>query len=205
MNYLKFIGAGVLIIAILLTLLYFINSLTHLVSKPGVTINANSASVIKELKALNRLETASFTIEKIIEGGVEEGNIFQDVLYGDRILLIAHGEVIAGFDLSGISDKDIDVTGSTLRLILPAPQILTATLSNEKTRVYDRRQGLLSRGNKDLESQARLAAEGAIRSAACEGKILEEASANAKKQLESLYKAFGYTTVIIEIPVGQCS
>lgn len=172
--------------------------------KPGIFVNTNSANVIKELKELNRLETASFTIEKIIEAGTEPGNVFQNLLYGDRILLIANGEIIAGFDLSQMSENDIDITGKTLTLTLPAPTIFIATLNNEKTRVYDRRQGLLSSGNKDLESQARLAAEESIREAACEGNILDEAAENARKQLTALFKTLGFTTVIIEIPQGSC-
>ena len=67
----------------------------------GIKLNTDRAAVIKEMRSLQRLETASFTIEKIIDGGTS-GNVFQQFLFGDKILLIAHGQVIAGFDLSQI-------------------------------------------------------------------------------------------------------
>lgn len=121
-------------------------------TRPGNNFNTNQAAVIKEIQNLQRLETASFTIEKIIEGGKPSGNVFRDLLFGDRILLIAHGKVIAGFDLSPVTEDDIKVNGQTVTLTLSPPQILGTSLDSARTRVYDRRQGALSRGDKDLES-----------------------------------------------------
>lgn len=167
------------------------------------SVRMSRTTVIKELRELQRLETASFTIEKVIDAGTD-GNRFQEILFGDRILLIAHGEVIAGFDLSKLKANDIVIEDRTLRLTLPAPEILVTTLNSDETRVYDRQQGLLSRGDKDLESQARLEAERAIREAACQGKILDEASKNARNQLTALFKTMQFTTVIIDIPIGNC-
>src|SRR5690606_33535376 len=94
--------------------------------------NTSSKMVIKELRSLSRLETAAFTIEKVIEAGTD-GNSFQEILFGDRILLIAHGEVIAGFDLSQLDDDAVSVEGTTLRLTLPPPQILTTGLDPDAT------------------------------------------------------------------------
>jgi hypothetical protein len=120
--------------------------------------SASSRTVIKELRELNRLETAAFTIEKVIDAGTN-GNRFQEILFGDRILLIAHGNVIAGFDLSKLKENDVSVEGKTLRLTLPPPQILTASLDSQETKVYDRQLGYLTRGDKDLEASARLRAK----------------------------------------------
>ena len=136
--------------------------------KPAVTIK-NGDSVITQIRSLNRYESSEFTIEKIIEAGSSDGNAFKQVLFGDKILLIANGKVTAGFDFSKLGNDDIKVEGDTLTLTLPAPEILATRLDNKKTRVYDRRQGFLTQGNKDLESIARLSAENSIRSAACEG------------------------------------
>lgn len=172
-------------------------------SSPGL-INTDRAAVIKEMRSLQRLETAIFTIEKIIDGGTTGDNIFQQFLFGDKILLIAHGQVISGFDLSQISENDIDVDGSKIRVTLPAPQILTTVLDNTQTRVYDRQKGILNPGEKNLESQARKAAEDSIRKAACEGGILKQASENARKQLTAFLQALGFTEVSVDIPEGSC-
>lgn len=167
------------------------------------TVSLSSQTVIKQIRSLNRLETSSFTIEKIIDVGTN-GNKFSQFLYGDRILLIAHGNVIGGFDLAKITDKNVNIDGSTLKLSLPAPEILVTKLDSDQTRVYDRQQGLLTKGDRDLETEARSEAEKVIKDAACKGGILDEASKNARNQLTTLLKSLGFETVIIEIPQGKC-
>jgi hypothetical protein len=167
------------------------------------TVNLSSQTVIKQMESLNRIETSQFTIEKVIDVGTS-GNKFSQLLYGDRILLIAHGEVIGGFDLSKVKEENIQVDGSTLKMTLPAPEILVTKLDSEQTRVYDRDQGLLTKGDRDLESEARQEAEAVIRDAACKGGILQEASKNARSQMTTQFKSLGFTTVVIEIPEGNC-
>lgn len=167
-------------------------------------INITRAAVIKQIQSLQRLETASFTIEKIINEGTTGENVFQRLLFGDKILLIAHGQAIAGFDLSLVSDKDIQVDGKNLRIILPKPQLLTVVLDNTQTRVYDRQRGILSTDGNDLETKARIAAEKSIREAACQGNILQQASDNARKQLTATFYSLGFETVTIEIPSAAC-
>lgn len=193
----KIVISGI-VIAIAVIILFF-----GWTASSGYFFNTNSAAVVTEIKKLNRLETASFTIEKIIDAGVK-GNAFSEILFGDRILLIAHGEVIAGFDLSKLSEKDIRISGSSLDITLPPPQILSSKLDNDLTRVYDRTEGLLTKGDKDLESQARKTAEVVIIEAACKGKILDTAAANGKKQMTTLFNALGFKTVKITIPNGKC-
>lgn len=170
---------------------------------PGTRVDLSGAAVVVKVRELGRLETASFTIEKIIEAG-KDGSAFRNLLFGDKLLLVAHGEVVAGVDLADVAADDVDVDGATLRLTLPKAEVLHVRLDNEKTRVFDRRQGLLARADKDLESEARLAAEQAIKSAACGSDVLGVAAENATKQLKALFTALGFVTVIIEIPPAQC-
>jgi hypothetical protein len=166
-------------------------------------INTNHTAVIKEMRALNRLETASFTIEKIIDGGTQ-GNRLQTFLFGDKILLIAHGNVIGGFDFSKLSDKDFVIKDKTIQINLPAPEILVATLDNSQTRVYDRQRGILALSEKDLESEARQTAEKSIREAACSAGILNQAAENGRKQLTAFLGALGFTQITLNIPTGKC-
>lgn len=167
-------------------------------------IDTSRAAVVKQLQALSRYETASFTIEKIIEARNTSNKTFKDILFGDKILLIASGEVIAGFDLSKLKEEDVKVEGSKITLNLPKPVILVSKLHEDQTKVYDRTHGLLTQGDKDLESKARSEAEKSIKAAACDGGILDQASKNAKEQLTTLLKTVGFNEVIISIPKGSC-
>lgn len=172
-------------------------------SQPKSTVDISRDAVIKEIQSLNRLETTSFTIEKIIEAG-NDGNVFQDILYGDRLLLIAHGQVKAGVDLSQISKENVEITGDTLKITLPDTEILSSSLDSDKTTVYDREQGILSRGDKDLETQARQAAERAIRQAACDSGILSQAAQDARTQFSNIYKLAGFNQVQVIVQPGGC-
>lgn len=168
-----------------------------------VTNTQDTTAVVTEMRSLNRWETASFTIEKIIDSGTD-GNVFQQFLFGNRILLIAQGNVIAGFDLSHFSQDDITIQGTSIELKLPAPQILVASIDNTKTKVYDRKQGLLVPSDNNLESTAFATAQNSVRAAACQEGILAKASANAKSQLTSLFSSFHFTKITIIIPQGHC-
>ncbi len=174
-----------------------------LFSKPKTEVNLSQSSVVLDMQSLNRLETASFTIEKIIEAGTQ-GNVFQNILYGDKILLIAHAEIIAGIDFSKLKTEDVEIKNGVLSILLPAPEILVSTLDNTKTRVYDRRSGLLTNGDKDLESEARAKAEQSIRQSACEGGILVVASENATKQVTTIFQTAGFESVTVTTRTGVC-
>lgn len=194
---------SILATILLVIILIFVIKAIQWTIQPKNTVDLSQSSVVLHIKQLNRLETASFTIEKIIQAGTN-GNAFQTILFGDKILLIAHAEIIAGFDLSQLSDTDVAIDGNTLNITLPAPQILFTRLDNTQTKVYDRKLGLLTSGNKDLESTARLHAEQSIRDAACAQGILYTASQNAVTQLRTIFLAAGFSNVDITIPEGIC-
>ena len=154
-------------------------------------------AVITQIRALGRLETASFSVEKVLEGGLDQGNDLLNLLLGDRLLFIAHGEVIAGVDLAELRDEDVTVTadrqGVTLRL--PPARVLTQRLDNTQSRVYDREQGLLTKGDPQLESRVRQDAEAAVLRAACAGGILEQAELNAQRQVQMLLLALEFRDI----------
>lgn len=195
---------SVFLLVILVIAVFFVLRAQLSAPSSRYTVTVSPQTVIEEIRSLNRLETASFTIEKVIDAGTQ-GNAFQQILFGDRILLIAHGEVIAGVDLSKLTENDIAISDRNVRLVLPPTEILVTTLDNDQTRVYDRRRGLLTKGDNNLESEARKAAEETIRSAACSGNILGEASKNAKSQLTAFLQALKFSSVEVVTSQASCT
>lgn len=200
LSFAKRLLAALLAVSVFFAILYFAFK-----ARSTYTINLSRPAVIKQIRSLARLETAQFTIEKIIDAQSSDTNAVSRFLFGNRILLIAHGQVIAGFDLSQMSESDIEINGHAIKLRLPPPQILVATLDNEQTRVYDRQQGILNTRGNELESEARLQAQRSIRQAACDGNILEVASDNARRQLTAFLQGMKFETVTIDIPEGKCN
>jgi len=195
----------IVIVALSIILLLIVIGFFAFRGRSNLFINTDRASVIKEMKELNRLETAQFTIEKVIDGGNLQGNPFSQFLFGDRILFIAHGEAVAGVDLSKLQDEDVRVDGRNVSMTLPSPELFSVRLDSEKSTVYDRQQGLLNRGGKDLESQVRQAAELSIKEAACSGGILQQANDSAQKQMQKLLQGLRFEGVLVSVREGRCS
>lgn len=158
------------------------------------SIDVSSPSVVEKIHQLSRLETVVYSLDKIVEG--ERQNAYlPDFLVGDKLLLVAHGEVIAGVDLGQLKSGDVTVRGEAVQVRLPAPQILTTRIDNGRTRVYSRTTGLLVATDPNLESEVRLTAEQQIAQAALDDGILDKARQNARTSVTALLYGLGFHTV----------
>jgi hypothetical protein len=119
-------------------------------------------------------------------------------LFGDRLLLVAHGFVIAGVDLSGLRAEDLQLRDGILHVRLPEAEVFVATLNNERSYIYDRTTGILRRSDPDLETAARRVAEQEIYNGALEDGILQQAQTNAELFLERLFNTLGYMRVVFD-------
>ncbi len=162
-----------------------------------LVMRTEQPAVVTQVRQLNRLETVTFTVEKVIEGGQDQGNPLLNDLLGDRLLFIAHGNVIAGVDFSQLQPEDVVTQpDGSVTLRLPPAQILSHNLDNQLSRVYDRRVGLLTKGDPTLESQVRAEADNQIVAAACQEGILTQAGANAETQVRALLETLGAKEVV---------
>jgi hypothetical protein len=163
--------------------------------RPTPTILPDPVTIVREVRSLARLETIQYTVEKVITAETGQGAL--GFLFGDRLLFIAHGVVIAGVDLDKLAPGDIRIDPEgRVYLRLPEPEIFVATLDNDQSYVYDRDTGLLTRGDITLEAAARQAAEDEIRKAALEDGILEQARQNAENTLYGMLRAMGIPDVL---------
>ncbi|MEA2574340.1 MAG: hypothetical protein QOH93_1638 [Chloroflexia bacterium] len=159
---------------------------------PTVTINSQPA-VISQIRSLSRLETVNYQLEKVVTG--KSSGPLPDLLTSDKILLVAHGEVVAGVDLSKLKPEDVTVLSGTVTIRMPKAEVLFTRLDNDKTYVYDRQTGILSKPDPNLETQMRRVAEQEILQAALEDGILNKARDNAQAVLRTLVTGLGYKDV----------
>jgi len=163
---------------------------------PTPTIYPDPVTVVLQVRSLARLETTQYSVEKVITAETGQGALA--ALFGDRLLFVAHGEVIAGVDLSRLQESDLIVSpDGRVTVILPAAEVFVATLDNDKSYVYDRQTGVLTHGDVNLETQARQVAEDEIERAALEDGILNLAHTNAANFVERLLLSLGFTDVIV--------
>lgn len=161
---------------------------------PTPTILPDPVTIIHEIRTLARLETIKFSVEKIITAETRQGAF--EWLVGDRLIFVAHGEVIAGIDLNKLQPQDLEVKDGVLYVTLPEPEVFVTVLDNEQSYVYDRETGLFSSGEVDLETEARRAAEREIREAALKDDILVLAGQNGEYFLDRLFRDLGFPEVI---------
>ncbi len=90
----------------------------------------------------------------------------------------------------------MSVKGDSVTIDLPQPEILSASLDEEKTRVYDRDFSPLNvRPDDDLVEEARLQAVERIRDAARQNKILDTAERNAEASVRAFVTTLGFEKV----------
>lgn len=160
----------------------------------GSRIDVSQPTVVSRVQQLQRLETVIYTMDKVITGK-RENVILPDFLAGDRLLLLVHGEVVAGIDFGNLQSNDVKVNGKEIRLHLPEAQVFSTRLDNASTRVYSRQTGLLVPTDPNLETQARQEGERQLQESALRDGILQTAKKNARTTITSLLQGLGFEKI----------
>lgn len=161
-----------------------------------VTIDVSQPTVVDRIQRLQRLETVVYTMDKLVTGAKE--NVLPDFLTGDRLLMMVHGEVVAGIDFANLKAGDVRVEGKKVHLHVPAPSVFTTRLDSAKTRVYSRRTGVLVETDPNLETQVRQEAERELLEAAMADGILRTAQVNGASTIRSLLQGLGFEQIDID-------
>jgi len=174
--------------------------LSHLwsaVTGRTLSLDVSQPTVVDRIQRLQRLETVVYTMDKIVSGA-KENPIFPDFIAGDRLLMLVHGEVVAGIDFSNLKPGDVRVEGKQVHLHLPAPQVFSTRVDSAKTRVYSRQTGLLVPTDPNLETQVRQEAERQLLLAAMADGILRTAQQNGASTITSLLQGLGFERIDFE-------
>ncbi|HET7270567.1 MAG TPA: DUF4230 domain-containing protein [Rubrobacter sp.] len=154
--------------------------------------------VVEGIQELDQLATVRWT--ESVPVTRESGGDFLDRLFsGEKVLVIATGEVEAGVNLADIGKDDVSVNGDTVTINMPEPEILSASLDEERTRVYDRDFSPLNvHPDDDLVEKARAQALAKIKNAARENEILDTAERNAQDSIRAFVTSLGFEKVRFE-------
>jgi hypothetical protein len=150
--------------------------------------------IVQQVQRLNELVSVKYTVQKVI--GLEE----EKFPFGsEKILLFVQAEVLAGVDLSTLSEEDV-IAGPDggIALALPPPRIITVSIDDSQTRVWDRQVTWWTPWvpfSPDLETRARLTARETIEKAALGMGILDEAGRNAETAIRALLETAGVPSV----------
>ena len=171
--------------------------IASLIAGRSTKFNTSVPAVVERIQSLNRLETVVYSLDSVVEGD-RTSPVLPDILAGDKILLVVHGQSIAGIDLAKLKPEDVRIDGPdqrSIRVNLPPSEIFVTTLDNGKTRVYARSTGLLVPADQNLESDTRTKAQSQLQEAALSGGILDSARKNARATITALLFSFGFQHV----------
>lgn len=157
-------------------------------------------SVVEQVRNVAQLTTVEVVESTTVEKGNDAG--WLNWARGDRVFMLAVAKIGAGIDFERFytGSFDVDTETGTVTVEMPPAQITYIALDNEQTQVIDRSTGLFSKGDAQLESDARQVAEQVLREAALEAGILDTAQTNARNIIEGLLLELGYTRVVFVEP-----
>jgi hypothetical protein len=163
-----------------------------------VTFDTSVPAVVQKIQRLSRLETVVYSIDTVVEGS-KSSVVLPDLLAGDRILLVVHGQSIAGIDLAQLKAEDVRISdkdgGQSIHVTLPPSKLFLTSIDNQHTRVYVRSTGLLVPADPNLETDTRAKAEQQLQASALADGILDTASKNARATITTLLYGLGFKQV----------
>jgi hypothetical protein len=158
-----------------------------------------SPVVVEGVRGLDQLAPVRVTESIIVTRESASDNALDRLFSGEKVLLVASGNVEAGVDLGELGEDDVVVRDDTVTIRLPEPEVLSASLDEDKTEVYDRDYAPLNlRPDDDLVEEARATAEERIEAAARENGILDTAQTNAERSVRAFVEALGFREVRFE-------
>lgn len=193
-------AGSILIAAILIAGVFFIvSNITNwgpfkgIGGEPYTQVGPAVVESVRDVAQLTTVEMVEYTT-------VEKGNDFGWLNWarGDRIFLFAVARIGGGVDMDLMSTESfqVDEEAGSVTVELPPAQIIFVEVDTDATQVYDRDTGLFTKGDTQLESEARQVAEEILVNAALEHGILEKATANAETTIERFLLGLGYAEVV---------
>jgi hypothetical protein len=166
--------------------------------------------IISEIRQMAMLHTAKLYCEVVTDSVVvsntdmalqalRDALLFPPISSGlspsKKMVIVAKGQVIAGIDLSGISENDIRVNGDTVWLQLPAAEILEV-ISNPSDMDIFIESGQWSSDETILVKQKAIRQ---MRAEADRRNLLRQANDRGAVLMGNFLKAAGYPVAVVEI------
>lgn len=168
-----------------------------------------TANVVTEIKKISEFTSACYYEEIILQeskassvvdnsaGKTVAGWFGKDSkdLMSDQLVIVANGTVRAGFRLDQLDDDKITITGDTLSLILPKAEIFDVIVNPSDFDIY------IEDGTWEHEKVVEVEnrAINQVKNDAIKEGILEKATETGIKRLTEMFKAFGFSEVMITV------
>ena len=158
--------------------------------------------IITEINALAQLITITFT-DEIVMDTAKIGNGMSSLLPTnigtmlvpgmDRLVIIGRGKVLVGTNLKDIQEKDIQVAGDSIHVLLPRAKILQTIMNPSDYETFDEK-GIW---NEDAVTALKIKMRNAMNRHAVEQNVLQKADTRCKNIIETFLRNAGFKKVEI--------
>ena len=160
----------------------------------------NTANVVEKIKSISEFATACYYEECVLKNSKTEAgkqNKLMNLMHIDadslvsEVVIVAKGKVRAGYNLGKVSADQIKISGDSITMQVPAPEIFDIIVNPSDYEMY------IEEGKWSHEEISALQAEyrNALTEKAIEGGLLKKADEAGKVRLEALFKALGFSYV----------
>lgn len=192
----------------------------NLTIRPSSLSIEKTDNVVSEIKKISEFTTASYFTEQFvlqkrykhfdrkIYATSSTGSKIKDALgfdnkvigtvrdsseTGELIALIVKCKVRAGFNLSHLSEEDLQIKGDTLFITMPKVEIFDVIMNPSDVEVYHRKGKWSSKQVLDIQEETK----SLVAKQAEEYGLLETARKGGLKRIKDLFKTFGFAEVVL--------
>jgi hypothetical protein len=148
--------------------------------------------VVEKVEAVAKLVSSESTLRDVV--------IYEDSWFGStkRSLVVVTGKILAGINLEGGAEVNVDDKVRRITITLPQASILAIEITELKT--YDEQRGLWNSFEPADRDKIFALAREKLENSSRELKITEHANQSAKRFLETMFNADGYTAEVVLRP-----
>ena len=157
----------------------------------------NTSVMLQEVENLGKVELVRYNFKEITELTEVSKEYFNLFKLGpdQKIALISQGEAAGCIDFTKITKQDLWVSGDTVYVELPEPEICYYKLDLENTRIYSLQTNPMKEDGPFIQKAYKVA-ESEIRKAALSSGILDQTIINAEIILRPFLEEVSGRTVI---------
>jgi len=152
--------------------------------------------IIQQVKNITQMFTQTFYDEYVYDTGIIRTPLLK---LNKRLIFIAKGEVISGFDLSDLSEKSIIRREKSIVVKLPPARILDVIINPSGFETFIEEGEITFEESKKFHEDARRIFDRNAR----EKGILKNSAEQGRQMLEKFFRLLGFETVDIIIPESQ--
>ena len=161
--------------------------------------NVSVPAAVEKIQRLGRMQTAVTSLDMVVVDGLTTPTP-SGAPGGERILLVVHGESVAGIDMAELRPEDVRIDAATrsIHITLPPAQLFSTTLDDQRTRVLVRSTGLPVPTGQALGPATRARAQDQLQQTAQAEGILDAARRNARATVTALLSSLGFEQVDVK-------